>query len=213
MQHDLLKMGNKGVNWAEELTNYQRILNADPNEVLGYKTLFEIYYTRKTNCFYKNTTNNKDELLLRQRKCNPTARDRKKHAKHAAEVRQKARLATERCNNRMKRYHLKLNPPSKYKVGEKAYIRVPRSRGGIKAIRKKQLVVQAIVEKRNLKRHFYKVSFISPVTQEKEKRWISVDNITRLTIEEKEKTTSSNFILCTPSEAETSGEIFHSNVT
>ena len=183
MQHDH-RMGNKGVNWAEELPNYQRILNANPKEVLCYKTPFEIYYTRKTNCFYKNTTNNKDELLLRQRKCNPTARDRKKHAKHAAEVRQKARLATERCNNRMKRYHLKLNPPSKYKVREKAYIRVPCSRGGIKAICKKQRVVQAIVEKRNLKRHFYKVSFISPVNQEKEKHWIFIDNIISLTLEE-----------------------------
>ena len=60
MQHDLLRMGNKGVNWAEELPNGQRILNADPKEAP-----FEIYYTRKTNCFYKNTTNNKDELLLR----------------------------------------------------------------------------------------------------------------------------------------------------
>ena len=93
MKHDLLRMGNKGVNWAEEPLNYQRILNTDPKEVLGYKTPFEIYYTRKTNCFYENTINNKDELLLKQKKCNPTARDRKKHAKYAVEVRQKAWLS------------------------------------------------------------------------------------------------------------------------
>lgn len=33
IDYDFLKMGRKGVNWEENLSNYQRILNEDPKEV------------------------------------------------------------------------------------------------------------------------------------------------------------------------------------
>jgi len=56
---------------------------------------------------------------------------------------------------------LKCNPPSKYRIGEKVYICLPR-KGGIKTAQKRRLIIEALVEKRNLKRHAYKVLFVFP---------------------------------------------------
>ena len=46
---DLVTLGKKGVNWAANLDDYNRILNNECNEELGWKTPFEIYYGRKSN--------------------------------------------------------------------------------------------------------------------------------------------------------------------
>ena len=43
---------------------------------------------------------------------------------------------------------------------------------------------EALIEKRNLKRHSYKVSFVSPLNGKMEKKWLMVDDITSLTLKE-----------------------------
>ena len=68
-----------------------------------------------------------------------------------------AHAANERCHRRMVKTHLKSNPPSGYRVGEKVLIRL--SKKG-KTSRKQQ-VIEALVEERNLKQQSYKVSFKS----------------------------------------------------
>ena len=55
-------------------------------------------------------------------------------------------------------------------------------------LQKKCCVTEAVIEKRNLKRHLYKVSHTSPENGKNEKKWLAVDDITSLTLrEEKNK--------------------------
>lgn len=51
--YDLATLGKKGVNWAANLDDYNRILNNECKEELGWKTPFEIYFGRKSNLLVK----------------------------------------------------------------------------------------------------------------------------------------------------------------
>ena len=83
--------------------------------------------------------------------------------------------------------HSKSNPPSRYGIGEKVYDRLQRKEG-IKAAQKRQHVVEAVIKKRHLKKHSYKLTFVFPLTGRKETKWLMVDDITSLTLgEEKRK--------------------------
>ena len=123
-----------------------------------------------------------DELLTNAGKGHSEA-DRRRRSKNASTIRKDARAATERCNRRMVNAQLKCNPPSKYRIGEKVYIRLPKT-GGSKGGQKRCHVIEALIEKRNLKRHSYKVSFVSPLNGKMEKKWLMVDDITGLTLRE-----------------------------
>lgn len=185
MEYDLLKMGRKGVNWGEDLSNYQRILNEDPKEVLGYKTPFEVYFARRSNSLDRTSTPGMEKELLKNKiKCNPSYADRKRRQKHVSVVKKDAHTATARCDRRMKQAYARTNLPSKYAVGEKVYVRL-RGKG---RLQKKRCVTEAVIEKRNLKRHLYKVSYTSPERGKNEKKWLAVDGLTSLTLrEEKNK--------------------------
>ena len=185
MEYDFIQMGAKGVNWAESLPNYQRILNEDPKEVLAYKTPFEVYFARHCNSY--NTAMTDEEVVENAGKCNPSEGDRRRRSKHASNIRRQAAKASERCSERMVRGHLRAHPPSKYNVGEKVYVRLPR-KGGIKSAQKKRYVIEALIMKRNIRRHVYKEAYTSPVTGKKKEKWLPVDDITSLTLgEEKRK--------------------------
>jgi len=151
-------MGKKGLNWAKSLPYYQRILNEDPKEILGYRSPFEVYFARKCNSF--KTSKADDEVVANAGKCDPTERDRRRRSKHTSMVRQQARIATDRCSQRMVRAHLRSHPPSRYTIGEKVYVRLPR-KGGLKTVQKRRLVIEALIVNRNLKLHTYKVSYTS----------------------------------------------------
>ena len=182
MENDLLKMGKKGLNWAKALPEYQRILNEDPKEVLKYKYPFEVYFVRKTSCHQNQESEDliSEELVANIAKCNPTNTDRKHRLRYAKDVRKAAHAATELCHRRMVKTHLKSNPPSRYRIGEKVHVRLAK-KGRTKTSRKQQ-EEEALVEKRNLKRQSYKVSFISPSSGRCERRWFSVVDITSLTL-------------------------------
>ena len=52
----------------------------------------------------------------------------------------------------------------------------------------KRHVTAARIEKRKIKLHTYKVSYISPLSGKEERKWVSVDDITSLTLgREKQK--------------------------
>ena len=103
--------------------------------------------------------------------------DRKRRQKHVSVVRKDAHTATARCDRRMKQVYARINPPSKYAVGKKVYVRF-RGKG---RLQKKRCVTEAVIEKRNLKRHLYKVSYKSPESRKNEK-WLAVDDVTSLTL-------------------------------
>ncbi|XP_033116100.1 uncharacterized protein LOC117116221 [Anneissia japonica] len=54
IMYDLVVLGKKGVNWAQHIPEYNRILNEESKEALGWKTSFEIYYGRKSNILTKS---------------------------------------------------------------------------------------------------------------------------------------------------------------
>ena len=43
------------------------------------------------------------------------------------------------------------------------------------------------IEKRKIKLHNYKVSYTSPLTGKKERKWVSVDDVTSLTLEQEKR--------------------------
>ena len=100
--------------------------------------------------------------------------DRKRRQKHVSVVRKDAHTATARCDRRMKQVYARTNPPSKYAVGKKVYVRF-RGKG---RLQKKRCVTEAVIEKRNLKRHLYKVSYTCLESGKNEKKRLAVDDIT-----------------------------------
>lgn len=156
-------MGRKGLNWAKALPEYQNILNEDPKEVLHYKSPFEIYFARKP-CNDQNRSLESDlisdELAATIANIKPTDADRNRRFRYAKDVREVAYAATKSCHRRMVNAHLKSNPPSRYRIGEKAHVRLAKK--GISKSSRKQQAVEGLVERRNLKQHSYKVSSISP---------------------------------------------------
>ena len=180
IEYDLSKMGQDGVNWAKQIPLYQRILNNDPKEVIAHKTPFEIYFARKCNNLRESGL--EEECLPSPGKIRPTENDRKLRSRQASKVRKQAQKATKRCDKRAQRTQLRLNPPSVYSVGETVYLRL-RGRSF-----NKRHITEARVEERNIQLHTYKVSYTSPLTGKKEKKWVPVDDVTSLTLQrEKQK--------------------------
>ena len=80
--------------------------------------------------------------------------------------------------------HLSANPPSEYSVGEKVFVRLSRR---TKPLEKRRFVIEAIIKNRNLKRQFYQVSYISPSTKKSMKKWVQVNDITSLTLDDEKR--------------------------
>ena len=180
IEYDLNKMGKDGVNWVKQLPLYQNILNNDPKEVIAYKTPFEIYFARR--CSSIKESGLVEECLPSSGRIHPTGKDRKRRSQNASKVRKQAQKATKKCDKRAQRTQRRLNPPSVYSIGETVYVRL---RG--KALNKR-FVVEASIERRNSKLHTYKVSYTSPHSGKKERKWVPVDDITSITLQlEKQK--------------------------
>ena len=159
--YEFFRMGAKGVIWVRNLPDYQRILNEDPKEVLGNKTPFEVYFARRP--YSCNTAMADEEVVQNVGYCDPSEGDRRRHSKHASKIRRQASKASKRCSEGMVRGHTRSLPPSKYNVGEKVYVRLPR-KGGIKDVQKKRYVIEAVVVKRNVNHQAYKVAYRSTIT-------------------------------------------------
>ena len=117
MEYDLQKIGQDGVKRAKQLPLYQRILNNDPKEVIAYKTPFEIYFARNCNAFIESRL--QDEILPSAGRVRPTKNDCYRRSRQALKLQNRAKKATRRCDKRMQRTQLRLNPPSVYSIGEK----------------------------------------------------------------------------------------------
>ena len=46
---DLINYSKIGVNWVSKLTEYQKVLNEEPMDVLGHQSPFEVFYGRASN--------------------------------------------------------------------------------------------------------------------------------------------------------------------
>ena len=180
IEYDLNKMGKDGVNWVKQLSLYQIILNNDPKEVIAFKTPFEIYFARR--CSSIKESGLVEECLPSSGRIHPTGNDQKRSTQNASKVRKQAQKATKRCEKRAQRTQRRLNPSSVYSIGETVYVRLRGS-----ALNKRH-VIEASIERRNSKLHTYEVSYISPHSGKKERKWVPVDDITSITLRcEKQK--------------------------
>ena len=175
MEYDLRKIGQDGVKRAKQLPLYQRILNNDPKEVIAYKTPFEIYFARNCNAFRESRL--QDEILPSAGRVRPTKNDCYRRSRQALKLQNRAKKATRRCDKRMQRTQLRLNRPSVYSCGEKVCIRLRGKPSN------KRHVTEGRIEKRKIKLHTYKVSFTSPLSGKEERKRVSVNDITSLTLE------------------------------
>ena len=180
MEYDLRKIGQDGVERAKQLPRYPRILNNDPKEVIAYKTPFEIYFALNCNAFRESRF--QDEILPSAGRARPTKNDRYRRSRQALKLRNWAKKATSRCDKRMQRKQLRLNPPLVYNSGEKVYIRLRGKPSN------KQHVTEGRIEKRKIKLYTYKVSYTSPLSGKEERKWVSVNDITSLTLERETET-------------------------
>ena len=66
IMYDLVSLDKKGVNWAENLEDYNRILNEECKKELCWRSPFEIYYGRKSNQLVKPSLNcvDSDESIV-----------------------------------------------------------------------------------------------------------------------------------------------------
>ena len=179
MEYDLQKIGQYGEKRAKQLPLYQRIINNDPKEVIAYKIPFEVYFVRNCNAFRESRL--RDEIFPIAGRALSTKNDRYRRSQQALKLRNLAKKATSRCDKRMQRTQLRLNPPSVYSIGEKVYIRLRGKPSN------KRHVTEGCIEKRKIKLHTYKVSYTSPLSGKEERKWVSVNDITSLTLE-REKT-------------------------
>ena len=62
IMYDFINLGKKDVNWASNLASYNRILNEESKEELGWKSPFEVYFGRKSNILVKASLENAADL-------------------------------------------------------------------------------------------------------------------------------------------------------
>lgn len=117
---------------------------------------------------------------------NPTKRDFKKNAHKCSQIRSKAKVASHIWDERYIDRRMRNNPPSTYSVGEIILVRYPFSRVS-KAEPKRRYVIQGKIIKRNLKLFRYKVKYEHPETHCDITSWVSVEDITSLTVAEENK--------------------------
>ena len=100
--YDIVSLGKKEVNWAANLEDYNRILNEECKEELGWRSPFEIYYGRKSYQLVKASlkcVDSDDNIVT-------TAPQKQKlagHLKKIKKIRRKAKLYSKKLNDQIAR--------------------------------------------------------------------------------------------------------------
>ena len=186
IMHDFLVMGKAGVNWIQSLPDFARSLNLDPKEELSWKSPFEIYYGRKPNVVSTGNPHVEEWDMTSkkyQSMIHPCSKDYSEHETNLHAIRNLASSATRKCAQRMVAHGERKNPPSVYEVGETVLIRYPSTKKSVS----KRHVLKANIVDRKVPKHQYKVKFVSLTTGKLIEKWISVSDITSLTIEREKR--------------------------
>ena len=131
---DLLHLSRVGINWVNQLREYQKLLNEEPMEILGNRSPFEVFYGRESNAVThrvpgghycqencRNSTTHSGNIT-------PTFRDYKKNDERVRAMRSKVRDTSKLWSERYIRRSMKRYPPSIYAIGERVLIRFPFSK-------------------------------------------------------------------------------------
>ena len=113
--YDLVSLGKKGVNWAANLEDYNRILNEECKEELGWRSPFKIYYGRKSKQLVKaslDCVDSDDNTVTTA----PKKRELASHLKKVKKIRRRAKLYSKKLNDRMVKSHKRRHKAETFKV-------------------------------------------------------------------------------------------------
>lgn len=189
IMYDLGHMSKVGVNWVSQLREYQKILNEEPMDVLGSQSPFEVFYGREANAVTQRVPGGlccKEGSSSKHANVLPKDNDFTKQSDQTTRIRAKAKEADKVWDERYIQRRMKNNPSSKYYVGETVLIRFPFSKKS-RTAPKRRFVLEGKIIKRNLRNAKYKISFENPKTKRHQCTWISVEDITSLTVEKEKR--------------------------
>ena len=129
--YDLVRQKNTGVNWVENLRCYQRCLNNNKREELGWKSAFEVYYGRKSNELVKARHPPGTKQSWGEKLMPPSTSDFKKQNDQREKRRNKAFQQGKRLDDRMLKNHAKQHLYKTYKPGEKVFVRFGNKKGRV----------------------------------------------------------------------------------
>ena len=155
--YDLVTLGKKGVNWAANLDDYNRILNNECMEELAWKTPFEIYYRQKSNLLVKASLecvdlDGNDVITSAPRK-----RELASYRKNVKKIWDRAKLCSAKFNDRMVRRHKRLHKAENFKLKDNVLICYRPQKGGSLPPKKRFVVKGTVVKKSKKNQDIYKV--------------------------------------------------------
>ena len=183
---DMAHLNKNGVNWAIQLKEYQKLQSEESMEALGRQSPFQVFYGRESNAVKNFAQGGRCVCESGKSSRTPTKKDFTTTAHKCSKMRNKAKVASQIWDKRYIDRRMRNNPPSTYSVGETILVRYPFSRVS-KAAPKRRYVIQGKIIKRNLKLFRYKVKYEHPETHCDITSWVSVEDITSLTVAEEKK--------------------------
>ena len=174
--YDLVSVGKIGVNWAANLEDYNRILNEECKEELGWRSPFEIYYGRKSKQLVKaslDCIDSHDNIVTTAAK----KRELAGHLKKVKKIRRRAKLYSKKFNDRMVKSHKRRHKPETFKVKEHVLVRYRPQKGGNPPPKRRFVVKGTVVKKRKTNPDKYKVRFRPPNCFKHIEEWFSVEYI------------------------------------
>ena len=111
------------------LEDYNRILNEECKEELGWRSPFEIYYGRKSNQLVKaslDCVDSDDNMVTTA----PNKRELACHLKKVKKIRRRAKLYSKKLNDRMVKSHKRRHKAETFKVKEHVLVRYRPQKGG-----------------------------------------------------------------------------------
>ncbi|KAL9983848.1 hypothetical protein ACROYT_G006088 [Oculina patagonica] len=186
IMYDFINLGKKGVNWASNLDAYNRILNEESKEELGWKSPFEVYFGRKSNILVKESL---DEAEVDMDNCivkTPKRKDYNRHFGNVKKLRKRALRYSRRMNERMVKRYARLCKTPAYKRGDEVLVRYrPDRRENIPP--KRRVVLKGTIVKKGKTNAMYKVRIVPPKSEKEIEKWVSIEDIANLQSETEKK--------------------------
>ena len=147
---------------------------------------FKFFYGRESNAVTSVAQGGRCVRKSGKSSGTSTKEDFQKNERKCSKIRNKAKVASHIWDKRYIDRRMRNNPPSTYSVGEIILVHYPFSRIS-KAAPKRHYVIQGKIIKRDMKLFRYKVKYEHPETHCDITSWVSVEDITSLTVAEENK--------------------------
>ena len=180
LHYDMMKLGNRGVNWVENLPNYMRVLNELAREELSWRSPFEIYYGRVSNNVKKASSKSipKQPSVDKIEVIHPSVKSLQSRSKKMIKMRGLARKAGQRLDEQMIKKHNRRHKNAQYNKHDTVLARITGSKGKLGP--KRRHVVKGRIIKKSEHSDNYKVRVTLPSSKEIKELWFSIEDITHL---------------------------------